>query len=331
MDEAYQFLCNEIKKDNETVIAAISGGPDSMALLHLLIKLRDDCNIKVICAHVNHNVRIESEEEATTLKEYCKQNNIIFEMKKIENYNDDNFENEARIKRYHFFEELLKKYDAHYLVTAHHGDDLMETILMRMVRGSTFKGYAGFSRVSSRGTYKILRPFISVTKDQLINYNQQQHLKYAIDITNESDEHTRNRYRKYVLPFLKSEDPKVHEKFLKFSQTIMEYNEYMDNEIKNIIDTVYNQGVLNLEKFVKFNKVMQDRIINYIMETIYHDELMLINDTHTSLITKLINSPRPNAYIYLPNNIRVIKSYKITIIFTIINHFDIFTIRKINV
>jgi tRNA(Ile)-lysidine synthase len=256
-------------------------------------------------------VRIESEEEATTLKEYCKQNNIIFEMKKIENYNDDNFENEARIKRYHFFEELLKKYDAHYLVTAHHGDDLMETILMRMVRGSTFKGYAGFSRVSSRGTYKILRPFISVTKDQLINYNQQQHLKYAIDITNESDEHTRNRYRKYVLPFLKSEDPKVHEKFLKFSQTIMEYNEYMDNEIKNIIDTVYNQGVLNLEKFVKFNKVMQDRIINYIMETIYHDELMLINDTHTSLITKLINSPRPNAYIYLPNNIRVIKSYNI--------------------
>lgn len=310
MEEVYQFLLREIKKYNETVVVGVSGGPDSMAILHLLLSLRDEIGIKIICAHVNHNVRVESEEEAANLEKYCDLNQITFEMMKIENYGDDNFENEARTKRYQFFEKLIKQYDAPYLITAHHGDDLMETILMRIVRGSTFRGYAGFAKVIDRGSYKILRPLIGVTKNDLLKYNRTHHIKYAIDVTNQSDEHTRNRYRKYVLPFLKSEDPKVHEKFLKFSETILEYNEYMDNEMKRILGGIYNQKVLDIDKFSKLTKVMQDRVINYIMETIYLDDLMLISDAHTSLITKLINSQKPNAYIYLPNNVRVVKSYQ---------------------
>ena len=310
MEEVYQFLLKEIKKYNETIVIGVSGGPDSMAILHLLSRLRDEIDIKIICAHVNHNVREESADEAKNLEKYCDNHQITFEMMKIEDYSDDNFENEARIKRYAFFEELIKKYGASYLVTAHHGDDLMETILMRLVRGSTFKGYAGFSRVVDRGSYKMLRPLINVTKLDILNYNRKYRIKFATDATNVSDTHTRNRFRKYVLPFLKEEDPKVHEKFLKFSQTIIEYNEYMDTEMKSIINGAYSQRVLDIDKFSKINKVMQDRIINYIMETIYHDDLMLISDVHTSLIMKLINSPKPNAYIYLPNNIRVIKSYQ---------------------
>lgn len=315
MEEVYQFLLKEIKKYDETVVVGVSGGPDSMAILHLLLTLRAEIGISIICAHVNHNVRIESDEEAKNLEKYCDLNQITFEMMKIENYGDDNFENEARTKRYQFFEEVIKKYAAHYLITAHHGDDLMETILMRIVRGSTFRGYAGFSRIIDRGSYKILRPLIGMTKNDLLKYNRTHNIKYAIDVTNQSDEHTRNRYRKYVLPFLKNEDPKVHEKFLKFSQTILEYNEYMDNEMKKILGGIYNQKVLDIDKYTKLTKVMQDRLINYIMETIYVDDLMLINDAHTSLITKLINSPKPNAYIYLPNNVRVVKSYQ-TLTFT---------------
>lgn len=309
MEEAYQFLLKEIKNDKKTIIGGISGGPDSMALLHLLIRLRNEINVEVVCAHVNHNVRIESEEEAVNLKKYCADNNVPFEMMKIESYSDDNFENEARAKRYVFFEELIKKHEAGYLVTAHHGDDLMETILMRMVRGSTFKGYAGFSRIVDRDFYKILRPLVVTTKSEIINYDKTNNLDYALDITNEQDVHTRNRYRKYVLPFLKKEDSNVHQKFLKFSQTILEYNEYIDIETNKKIEEVYNHKKLDIRKFLKFNKVMQDRIINRIMETIYLDDLMLINDTHTALIFKLINSKRPNSYLYFPNNIRIIKSY----------------------
>lgn len=315
MREVSEFLLAQIDKDNETIVAGISGGPDSMALLCLLSKLREQKNIKIICAHVNHNVRLESEEEAITLEKYCDDNQIVFEMMKIENYSDDNFENEARIRRYDFFEQLIKKYNASYLVTAHHGDDLMETILMRLVRGSTFKGYAGFARVVDRDYYKILRPLINVTKEDILNYNHDNNIDFAIDVSNLSDEHTRNRYRKYVLPFLKEEDPKVNEKFLKFSQTILEYNEYMSAETSKIINDIYSNNILKIDSFLKLNKVMQTRIINYVMETIYLDDLMLISDAHTVLIMKLINSSKPNAYIYLPNNVKAIKSYD-TLTFT---------------
>ena len=109
MQEAYKFLDNLIN-NKDTVVVGVSGGPDSMALLHLLIKLRDEKKIDVICAHVNHNVRVESEDEAKFLEAFCKKNKIKFEMMKIEEYSNDNFESEARIKRYNFFDNVISKY-----------------------------------------------------------------------------------------------------------------------------------------------------------------------------------------------------------------------------
>ena len=90
--------------------------------------------------------------------------NIIFEYIKIENWGDDNFHNEARTVRYNFFDEIVELYSARYLMTAHHGDDLIETILMRIVRGSTLKGYSGFSRIVQKDNYTLVRPLITVTK-----------------------------------------------------------------------------------------------------------------------------------------------------------------------
>jgi tRNA(Ile)-lysidine synthase len=311
MEEVYKFLFTEIQKNNGPLVAGISGGPDSMALLHLLLKLRDETGIKIICAHVNHNVREVSEQEAIDLESFCAEHNVIFELMKINDYGNDNFENYARTRRYLFFDELIIKYNAKYLLTAHHGDDLIETILMRLVRGSTFKGYAGFAKIIDRETYKILRPFINVTKKDLINYCNDNNLKFAVDVTNSDDIHTRNRYRKHILPFLKNENPNVHLKFLKFSETILEYNEYMEFEMQKNIDDIYKKRVLNIEKFLKLNIIMQKKVINNIIEEIYLDDLMLINDAHTLSIIKLINSSKPNAYIYLPNNIKVTKSYNL--------------------
>jgi tRNA(Ile)-lysidine synthase len=308
MEESYLFLQNEIGMD-DTVIVGVSGGPDSMAVLHLLLRLRNIKNIKIICAHVNHNIRSESKDEASNVESYCHINNIVFEMTKIEEYYGDNFESEARSRRYNFFESLIKKYNGKYLVTAHHGDDLMETVLMRIVRGSTFKGYAGFSKIINKQSYKILRPLINVTKEDIIKYNCMNNINYAIDSSNQTDEHTRNRYRKYVLPFLKKENPKAHEKFLKFSQKMLEYNEYIDFEMKKIINNIYNDNKLYVDKFLELDKVMQERIINYVMEKTYFDDLILITDVHTSSIINLIKSSKPNIYIYLPNNIKVIKAY----------------------
>lgn len=309
MNEAYQFLLDQFNRKPGTVVAGISGGPDSMALLHLLITIREKNNIEIICAHVNHNVRVESKNEAEYLESFCKEHNIKFEMTKIEEYSGNNFENEARIKRYNFFEKLIVKYNAPFLITAHHGDDLIETVLMRMVRGSTFKGYAGFSKIVDKDTYEILRPFINITKKDIEQYNEKHQLKYFIDATNETDEHTRNRYRKNVLPFLKEEDSNVHEKFLKFSQMILEYNNYIDCEMKRKLGDVYCDNVLNITEFLKLDSFMQKRVINHLLESIYLDDITLINDNHTTSIINLINSPKPNSYVYLPNNIKAIKAY----------------------
>src|SRR5699024_2935456 len=122
----------------------------------------------------------------------------------------------ARLKRYNFFDELVHTYHAKYLMTAHHGDDLMETILMRLTRGSSLKGYAGFKKEYKKDNYKVVRPLITQTKQEIIEYMDNLGLKYFIDESNFSDKYTRNRYRKNILPFLKQEDPQVHHKYLKF-------------------------------------------------------------------------------------------------------------------
>ena len=181
MDEAYSFLVNKV---NDSVIVACSGGPDSMALLSLVVSIKKVLNLNVIVAHINHNVRSESESEKNFVLDYCISHDLIFEYMKIDSYSDDNFESEARGKRYKFFDELASKYNCKYILTAHHGDDLMETILMRIVRGSTLSGYSGFSRVVNRGNYEILRPLIHLTKDEIISYDDSNGIKYVIDKTN---------------------------------------------------------------------------------------------------------------------------------------------------
>ena len=201
--------------NNDCIVVGCSTGPDSMALLDMLLRVRNKYNLKLIVAHVNHNIRKESYDEAKFLEGYCLDNNLIFESMIIEKYGDDNFHNEARNIRYHFFEELIDKYNAQYLMTAHHGDDLIETILMRIVRGSNLSGYGGFREVVSYDNYTLVRPLIKYTKAELEEYDKINNVTYFVDSSNSMDKYTRNRFRKYVLPFLKREEEDVHLKFLK--------------------------------------------------------------------------------------------------------------------
>ena len=253
LDDILKKLDKTIK-ENETVITATSGGPDSMALLSLLIKLSKTKKITIICAHVNHNLRKESQEEAIMVEKYANENNLIFEKMEINHY-EGNTENYARTQRYNFFEKLIKKYNATYLLTAHHGDDLTETILMRMVRGSSLKGYSGFQEITDKETYKIYRPLITKTKDELLNYVKTNNIPYAVDKTNFSEEYTRNRYRLNILPILKKENKSVHLKFLKFSETLKLYDDHINKEANEKLNKVYQNNNLNLKLFVNWKTV----------------------------------------------------------------------------
>ena len=306
MNKAINIIKQNLK--NESVVIATSGGPDSMTLLELVNSLKEELNLKLICAHVNHKIREESDEEEAMVKEYCKKNNISCEILTIDNYNDDNFHNDARIKRYNFFEKCVKKCKAKHLLTAHHGDDLTETILMRLVRGSTLKGYAGFEEKDNRENYIILRPLINYTKDEILEYVKKNKIPYAIDKSNLKDKYTRNRFRKYILPKLKEEDQKVHDKFYKFSKTLQMYDEYITKETEKYYKDVYNEN-LDIHKLKKLPKLIQIKILEKHLYQNYQNDIMLITEKHLNLLEEIIHSDKPNQKINLPNNIIAIKNY----------------------
>ena len=308
LDDILKKLDKTIK-ENEMLITATSGGPDSMALLSLLIKLSKTKKITIICAHVNHNLRKESQEEAIMVEKYANENNLIFEKMEINHY-EGNTENYARTQRYNFFEKLIKKYNATYLLTAHHGDDLTETILMRMVRGSSLKGYSGFQEITDKGNYKIYRPLITKTKDELLNYVKTNNIPYAVDKTNFSEEYTRNRYRLNILPILKKENKSVHLKFLKFSETLKLYDDHINKEANEKLNKVYQNNNLNLKLFENEDELIKRKILYQILNNLYYKNISLITDNHVELILNIIESSRPNLKINLPSKVLVIKNYQ---------------------
>ena len=307
MNDILERLKKEIP-NNSSVIIATSGGPDSMVLLTLLLAVKKEKNLKLVCAHVNHKLRKESDDEAKMVKKYCEKENIIFEYMIIDKYKG-NTENYARAKRYEFFDKLIKKYASPYLLTAHHGDDLTETIMMRLIRGSSLKGYAGFSEITEKKGYKIYRPLITKTKTELLNYAKENNIPYAIDQTNDSDNYTRNRIRKYILPTLKKENKNVHLKFLEFSKTIYETEEYFEKVLVKKIEKIYQDNKLNVEIFLTEEPLIQKKLIHNILNDVYKDKINLINDNHVNNFLSTVKNKKPNIQINLPDNKILKKAY----------------------
>ena len=303
IDENFDFQLND------TIVVGCSSGPDSMALVDMLLKIKHKYQLFLIVAHVNHNVRSESYAECEYIKKYCEENELVFETMTIEEYGDDNFHNEARNIRYNFFESLVHKYDANYLMTAHHGDDLIETVLMRIVRGSNLNGYSGFKKVVHMDGYKIVRPLIRYTKQQLEDYDRENGIKYFVDSSNDKDKYTRNRYRKYVIPFLKEEDEKVHNKFLKFSEELESASRFINKTRDKALERCLVGNAIDLERFIKEDVFIQKEILYYLLSEFYQDDLILVNDKHIDLVFYLIYSGKANAFVNLPNEVVANKSY----------------------
>lgn len=307
MDNVNEFIKSLNISEDEYVVLACSYGPDSMCLLDILIKN----GINVVVAHVNHKLRKESDQEYVDLEEYCLKNNIIFEGSIIDKYPKGNIEAYGRSFRYNFFESIVKKYKAKYLFTAHHGDDLIETILMRIARGASLRGYAGFKKNTKLDNYYLVRPLIYLTKEDILNYVENLNIPYAIDNTNLELIHTRNVYRHKILPILKEINPKIHMKFIKFSDTINECNDYLENEIDVLLDELYKNNRLDLNEFSLLPYLLKKYLLNRILLSIYNNNINRITDEHINLIFALIDGDKVNGSINLPCNYVVTKYYNI--------------------
>lgn len=301
MEQVYKFI-DSLNIKSEYVVAAISGGPDSMFLLEVLKKYK----FKIVVCHVHHNHRVESDKEALMVEEYCKNNNMIFEFMKIDKYTNDTFtEVEAREKRYKFFDEVVKKYNSDILFTAHHGDDLIETVLMRLTRGSSLKGYAGFEPISIREGYKIARPLVFLTKQEIVDYLDKKEIKYAVDMSNKCNDYTRNRYRNKILPLLKEENENVHLKFIDYNKKILLADSYLRK-----ISEDYISDKIDITEFNKLDDIIKIYVVEGYLKNIYGSNITEIGNSHIYTIIDLINNGK-NCSIDLPLNKKGILEYNI--------------------
>ena len=308
MKEMHELLENLFKNEMKIVVG-VSGGPDSMFLLHVLQTFQKQYNLELIVAHVNHNLRTESENEYQFVQTYCEENNLKLEYLKINNYENGKFsEKEARDKRYAFFQKVIEKYNADVLMTAHHGDDLIESILMKIVRGTNFIGYSGIPSIKKCDNYLVVRPLLTLTKAEILEYLSGKNKTFVYDKSNESDKYTRNRYRKQVLPFLKNEDCHVHKKFLKFSEDIIKADLLLKELLLDKIKDVYDGKRVDLKKLRELSTIMQERIIADIIKEIQKNAELDIKKETFKNILQLIQKGG-NKEIDLANNFVARTSY----------------------
>lgn len=178
------------------------------------------------------------------VKHFCQTRGIICEAAQIDvpafqRQHKLGVQEAARQCRYRFFGELMEKYKADYLALGHHGDDQVETILMRLVRGSTSKGYAGIPvKRPFHGGY-IIRPFLAISRAHIDAYCEKHQITPRHDASNDKDDYTRNRFRHHVIPFLKKENPRLHERFQSYSEMAIEdelfLEELAEDAIKKVI------------------------------------------------------------------------------------------------
>lgn len=187
---------------HKKILVAVSGGADSMSLLHFLYNHQKDLDIQLGIAHVNHKQRQESEHEEAYLRHWAEEHKVPFHYSV---FSGKFSENAARTFRYEFFKQVMKDYDYSALVTAHHADDQAETIFMRLLRGSRLRHLTGISAIRPFGTGQIIRPFLHLTKAQLpVTFHFE-------DRSNTSLAYLRNRIRLSYLPTLSQENPKIKE------------------------------------------------------------------------------------------------------------------------
>jgi tRNA(Ile)-lysidine synthase len=308
-----------IDKDT-TIIVGVSGGPDSLALLHFFWNHRSLWDVHIIAAHVDHMFRgKQSEEDMTFVENYCELHDIPFEGAQIDvmSYQQKNrvsAQVAARECRFKFFQQIMEKHQAKYVALGHHGDDQVETILMRLVRGSTREGQAGIQAKRPFSTGFIIRPFLAVNKEMIKQYCSLNELQPRIDPSNEKTFYTRNRFRKNILPFLKEENRNVHERFQQFSEALLEDEKYLQELTAEKMNTVIrrievDEIILKISRFVTMPNPLQRRGIQLILNYLYGEIPSSLSNIHIESLLTLLLDNRSSGTLHFPHNLRVERTY----------------------
>jgi tRNA(Ile)-lysidine synthase len=195
-------------EENHTLIVAVSGGADSMALLHGCSLLHGRC----VAAHVNYGLRgADSNDDEALVRSYCSSHNIPLEALVVEEErwekHPGSTQEAARAIRYAWFEELRLKHSALFILTAHHANDQTETMLYQFIRGGAGRSVYGMA-LRSENT---LRPLLALTRQAVIDYVEEQSVPWRHDRSNDTTQYARNRVRHEILPLIEALNPSIHE------------------------------------------------------------------------------------------------------------------------
>lgn len=208
------FLEKGYFKDHSRVVLALSGGLDSMFLFHLLSTYQEELGIELFLAHVNHKQRLESDNEEYELRKLAEQVGVPIY---VAHFTGDFSEANARQFRYDFFREVMGKTSSTALVTAHHADDQVETVFMRMIRGVRLQHLSAIKERQTFDKGELIRPLLSFYKK---DFPEIEHFE---DRTNEENYYFRNRVRNIYLPQLEKENIQVKRAFLEFGKEVSDY------------------------------------------------------------------------------------------------------------
>lgn len=289
---------------DKPIICAVSGGVDSVCMITILYKL----GYNVILAHVNHNKRKESILEQEEMYKLAKKLNIPFELLDYHYDGKDNFHNDSHNARYGFFKDLCNKYNTNIISTAHHLNDQIETILIKLMEGSNLYGYGGISICNDDGQFKIIRPLLCTNKEELYLYAKENDLVFFEDSSNNEDEFVRNRIRHHIIPLLKNECNDLYNKTLQYSNQLKEAFNYIRSQSIEYLDKTNN--IISFDSFNKLNVALKKDIISLLLERYnINKSYSLINN-----IVEFLSSEDGSKNIVLANDYILIREYNMSYI-----------------
>jgi len=304
----------EMLEPGDTVLAAVSGGPDSVFLLLALKNLKNKLKLKkVLVCNLDHGLRAdESKEDSAFVKRFAAELGFEFihktiDLKKIAR-KGISIEEAAREERYKFFEEAAGKSGAGILATGHTLDDQAETVLMRFIKGTALKGIVGIAPVRGLGKFKVVRPLIEIEKSEIVDYLDGAGISYRIDSTNAEPLYFRNVVRSDILPFLEKYNPKLKRSLFNLAEHLREDFDFIEQAKSGITGGRSDPDAMRVEIRLKDIAVQPRALQKEILRDLLEDaggEVKRLSFRHWKELESLIRRKSSGNSVDLPGGIRV--------------------------